>query len=385
MNRSLIKQITNVKNNSTFLLIIFSVSVFVGGLTTYVDNKPDLKKSSALKEKSPEIKDLLSENKFKKKVELYARLIERIGPEQAQEELHSSGVPYTGQMHLLNHTVGDFIWNKFGPSGITRCRDYFSSSCYHGFILNAIGDGKIENINLVMNECKKTGSPPSYMQCAHAVGHGFLAYVGYSNLMEGLSLCDSVKKDIADFAVDYCYNGVFMENVWGLHEGRPSPDRWVSDEDMYYPCNYEGLTREHLPECWYNQAIYINNKFFEGDIVKVAYVCASLEEGGSQYMCFDGAFRSLHSMTESNVARKYEICSQMPDGWKEKCIAIQASASFQQGDRSLPFKICSDTKIGKKDCYEELFKMIKWVINSSDERISLCNKIPKEYRIDNCI
>ena len=43
----------------------------------------------------------------------YLKLIEKIGPEKAQEEFYHSGLPFNGQTHLLNHTVGDYLYKKY--------------------------------------------------------------------------------------------------------------------------------------------------------------------------------------------------------------------------------------------------------------------------------
>ncbi|HSW47835.1 MAG TPA: hypothetical protein VLG67_02030 [Candidatus Saccharimonadales bacterium] len=360
-----------------FILAVFAGSILAPIIGTSNNHRPNLPP------RSKEIQAILSEKDFRKQVAQYTKLIERVGPIEAQEEFQHSGIPFTGQMHLLNHTVGNIIWKKYGPKGITMCKDYFSSSCYHGFILNAIGDGKLDNINLAMKECKKVGWE-SYLQCAHAVGHGFLAYLGYANMMKALDMCDQVKTNIKDFAANYCYNGVFMENIWGLHEGRPSPDRWVSKDDMRFPCDYKELKERHLPECWYNQALHLNNEFFHGDLVKVAKVCDTVEGDRSKYMCFDGVFRSLHSMTANDIPKKFDKCKQMPNGWEETCIALQAGASFQQGDRELPFIICAETKVGKSKCYQEIANSIQGNIYKVAEKNELCKRIPNEYRMGVC-
>jgi hypothetical protein len=384
MGRSRKKNFKEKKDSNASLGILFILALVIGILLPKVFNNSQSKNLTRQEvEKREEINKILLEKSFKKQVELYTKLIERVGPEQAQEDLQHSGVPFTGQMHLLNHTAGNIIWKKFGPSGISKCKNYFSSSCYHGFILNAIGDGNVDNINPVMSECKRTGRS-SYFQCAHAVGHGFLAYVGYANLIEGLKMCDQVRSNVHDFEVNACYNGVFMENVWGLHEGRPSPDRWVKADNMNFPCDYEGLKEEHLPECWYNQIFYLNNEYYHGDYVKLSQVCINVEGNRSRSMCFDGIFRSLHSRTANDLSKKFEVCRQMPQDWQETCISIQAGAAFQQGDRELPFKICSQAVIGKSKCFQDIAGSIQFYIKDNGEIESLCNKIPIEYRVGVC-
>src|SRR3989344_725492 len=60
--------------------------------------------------------------------EVLKQLLERVGPVEAQEEMFRSGLPFTGQTHLLIHTVGNYIYDKYGPGGLSLCRDYFLSA-----------------------------------------------------------------------------------------------------------------------------------------------------------------------------------------------------------------------------------------------------------------
>lgn len=380
MTKKHIKQ-TTFPFGKLFLVALFALALCVG----YIYSNKRATSTSIDKKSKQEIElvKIKESNNIDEQRRLYTKLLDRVGPEKAQEGFQHSGVQFTGQMHLLNHTAGDYIWEKYGVSGITKCKDYFSYSCYHGFILNALGGGNLKNIDLIMAECKKQGVD-SYAQCSHAVGHGYLAYVGYANLLKGLDLCDQTQMRVSDFQVSYCHNGVFMENIWGLHEGRPSPERWVSATDMRYPCNDPRIAETYLPECWYNQSIHMMNAFFNGDLVKVAQVCNDVQGEKSKYMCFDGTFRSLNTATENNIEAKFEKCKQMPEGWKETCIAVVISASFQQGDRVLPFRICADTEFGKKECYIKLIDSISYSIKSDQERDMLCQRIPLEYRETRC-
>ena len=364
------------------LFLILAGSLLVGYLIGHHITPLPKETPAPLKTSGVEIKKILSASDPKEQDAWYLKLIKRVGPEEAQDDLEHSGIVFTGETHLLNHTVGNYIWKKYGAAGLSKCKDYFSSSCYHGFVLNAIGDGNVKNIDAIMKECKKQGLS-NYAQCAHAVGHGFLAYVGYANLLEAINLCDQTKQRVPDFEVSYCHNGVFMENVFGLHEGKPSALRWIKADDILYPCDDPRLEERYLPQCWYNQALQLNN-VLHGDFVRIANICDSVQGKDNKYMCFDGVFRGLHSRTQNDIARKFSSCRQMPTDWINHCIAIQTSASFQQGDRVLPFTICAMTKFGQKECYEELAKMIDYDHHNGEDTSKLCNRIPAEYRKINC-
>jgi hypothetical protein len=373
------------KSNIPYLIFysfLFLATVWVGsqigeGFFT-ITNKSFAPSS----EKSPEIKKMLASHALKEQEYWYIKHIEKVGPVQAQDDFQHSGVPYNGQMHLLNHTVGDYIYKKFGPRGITMCKDYFSSSCFHGFIIRGIGNGNLDNVDTMMNECRKYGVA-TYAQCSHALGHGLLAWTGYENLLKALSICDEMEERAEGFVPNYCHNGVFMENIWGLHEGKPSPDRWVKASDIHYPCSDPRIAEKYLPECWYNQAIYMYSHL-KNDMQQVSKECQKVTGQKSQEMCFDAIFRNINTTTLDDIPLKFEKCESMPVNWRSKCIEIVASASYQQGDMSLPLKICSysmDENI-QKQCYKRLYTMVNQY-TGREGRYEFCMKIPSGYR-DSC-
>ena len=314
-------------------------------------------------------------------VKLYTKLIERVGPEQAQVDLLNSGLPFDGQTHLLNHTVGDYLYLKYGSAGLTQCRDYFLSSCYHGFILHAIADGGMPKVAEAFGFCYKK-SPTVFSQCAHAIGHGFLANAGYKNLVQALKTCDEAVSTIPNFPAFNCYDGVFMENIWAVHDGEPSPDRWIKERDFNYPCNDKRINDKYLHGCWSNQPSLVF-QFSNGDVKKVADVCSKIENSGFQETCFNGLARQIHPLTKGSAAKTLELCSLMPSlEWNNYCISINAQSSYSVGDRNTPFEICANINSGgKQDCYNRLFSTMKTYAKPEEDIKKLCSEITEtEWR-----
>src|SRR5437762_2668771 len=123
----------------------------------------------------PEIEALLATKEIEQQQAAIRTLLLRIGPEAAQEELLRSGLPFTGQSHLIIHTVGSMIYKKFGAQGISHCRPYFLGGCFHGFLINAISERGPDAVLDVWPACQKAG-PAVPDECAHAVGHGLLVW-----------------------------------------------------------------------------------------------------------------------------------------------------------------------------------------------------------------
>ena len=143
--------------------------------------------------------------------EVLEKLLDRVGPVEAQEQLFVSGLPFTGETHLLIHTVGNYIYDKYGLEGLPLCKDYFLSACYHAFILNALADHGLQGLADTMDKCA-LAAPGVAAQCAHGAGHGFVAWHDY-DLIKALLMCDELDAKDESIAYFNCYDDVFMENI----------------------------------------------------------------------------------------------------------------------------------------------------------------------------
>lgn len=329
---------------------------------------------------SNEIEQIKATQDLKAQTALYSQLLERVGPVEAQEQLYRSGLPFTGQTHLLNHEAGNYIYSKFGKQGLSYCRTYFLESCYHGFLLNIIGDGgksKIEDIREVMTSCTQAGqSVPS--QCAHAIGHGYVASIGYKSLPQALDKCDEVGGQIGNFPTYNCLDGAFMENVWAVHEGAPSPDRWVREGDNLYPCNAPEIDYHQYKACWSNQPSLLFQRL--GRIQPVAAVCAGLGDPTHRDTCYDGLARQIHPMTNGNADATFRLCSEMAE-MADFCVLTIVAAGFSVGDRATPFELCARiTESAKADCHNRLFGIMRTYVADARERQALCDKVVAPYR-----
>lgn len=347
--------------------------------------KPNIpnQKPSETALKAEEIVQIKQTSGVDTQVKLYKNLIERVGPEIAQEELLHSGLPFDGQTHLLNHTVGDYLYEKYGNEGLIHCKDYFLSSCYHGFVLRAIGDSGLDGLNPVIETCARKG-PSLMVQCSHAIGHGLLVWFDYPNLIRALQGCDEIGSKRKDFPLFNCYDGIFMENIWGVHNGKPSPDRWVKNADLLYPCTDPRIGEKYMNACWAEQPTIIY-QHSQGNITKVSSECLKLTNSTYQATCFDSLARQINPLTNGNIDRVFQLCSQVVDGWKDKCIFSNVIAFFSVGDRKLPFEICERIHAdSRQTCYGTLAGVISVNVSSQEDRRNLCNKIPDPAMRKNC-
>lgn len=376
------KNLTQNLEKSILIAGIIAVSLFLAFQFGILSLGTRFQKDNS---SNSEIAGIKATQNLDEQVKLYTELIKRVGPGEAQEDLFKSGLPFTGQTHLLNHTVGDYLYQKYGPAGLLQCQDYFLSSCYHGFILHAIGEGGMPEVGKVFAECRKSGQTV-FSQCAHAIGHGFLANVGYKNLTEALKTCDQAINTMPEFPAFNCYDGVFMENIWAVHEGEPSPDRWVKPSDVEYPCNDNRIEDKYILACWSNQPS-LAYRFFEGDVKKVAdNLCAKVKRPEHQQMCFDGLARQIHPLTEGQSRKTLELCSLMPSmKWNNFCVSVNAGASYSVGDRNVPYEVCADVVAeGKEECYGRIFSMMRAYQKPGEDLKNLCAKVSDQNFRQKC-
>lgn len=331
----------------------------------------------------PEMKDILGSDQTAR-LTAARKLVERVGVEEALEILEHSPLPHTGEGHLAVHQIGFYAYQKYGLESILKCKDYFLYACYHGTIIEAASDQGFEAIAKMTDYCK--ASPVRHFQCVHAAGHAILAIWDYPNLPDALKTCDDIYEKDREFpnALSSCHNGVFMENLFGVHDwgtGKEAQRSWLS-EDPFFPCNDFG--EKYQRGCWLNQAARIY-QMYGGDIPKTAETCQKIEDAQYVEWCMDNLARQIHPLTNGDITRVFTLCPLVGDAWREHCVAVNAGAYYSVGGRQEAINVCRqalpDTK---QHCYNlVLGQIISDPIDKSQKDI-LCQQLEMPFR-DQCL
>jgi hypothetical protein len=341
---------------------------------------------SSIDQDSPEIRHILALQRSKDQEPHLVRLLDRIGPEATQEKLVKSGLPFTGETHLLVHTIGKYIYEKYGSAGLKMCKDYFLSACFHAFIIEDLSDNGISGLINTMNDCKKVGIHV-FSQCVHAAGHGFVVWNDY-DLVTALYMCDELIANTENAPSFHCYDGVFMENLFSVHEGKLSDKRWINDSDPYYPCNDPRIPEKYLPGCWGNQASLMY-KMYHGDLKKVALGCDGVANPKHQEKCYDNFARQIHPDTVGKSEKAFELCKNATGKrWQNFCLTVLVGASFSVGDRTkMPYEICKGMPDGreKRNCYIYLFGLISYSEKDKNKATSYCKNVLEEDFKRECV
>ncbi|MDQ5900882.1 MAG: hypothetical protein QG600_460 [Patescibacteria group bacterium] len=380
--------LTLLKINKRFITVVISIillNIILFSGYFFISNKSTSTGVSKVSAYSQEIQGIKETKVTKVRDQLYRQLIERVGPTLAQEELLHSGIPFDGEAHLLNHTVGDWLYTEYDAKGMIYCKDYFLSSCYHGFLIRSIAEHGMGQLSEIMGECYKV-SVATATQCAHAIGHGLLAWREYKNLPQALADCDTVATLVENFTAYNCYDGAFMENNWAVHtNGKPSPDRWIDLKDPSYPCYDDRIAEKYRKACWSNQPQMAYKDIFKGDLTQAGQLCTTVENEEYKATCFDSVARQMTPLVGNDKNKVVLYCDKMPVGWKSLCVISIANSFYSMGDRIFPFELC---RILPDDAPQACYEILQHQFTSYPleiiEKRSMCSKIPEEYKIEVC-
>lgn len=350
---------------ASFLKSVFSVTA----PTANTESAEPAEIKKLLAEKNPEIQKMIVYD-----------LAKKYGPLKALEYMRNSGFPFTGQAHLLVHEIGNFAYTTYGEDALKYCDESFLSACYHGVILHELGDRGLTGVSAMITRCQDAGKPV-FTQCSHAAGHGFLAWKDYK-VLEALPLCDRLGVIDPSIPLFNCYDGVFMENIFGVHEGQPSSNRMVKADDPRYPCN--AVPEKYQNGCWANQATLMY-QLFSGDLQKVALACDAVKNEQYKKTCYNNLARQIHPLAGGDITETVKLCSVAGETWKDYCLLTVAGAAFSVGDRAvMPYQICATLQEeSKKTCYTTLFGLIALYGDTEERRAEFCRYItePDEKRM----
>jgi hypothetical protein len=262
---------------------------------------------------------------------------------------------------------------------LKACDDSFLSACYHGVILNALGDHGMEGVSELLVRCTSAGTHV-VSQCSHGAGHGFLAFSDYK-VLDALPMCDTLVGMNSSVPSFNCYDGVFMENIFGVHEGKPSPNRMVKQGDPLYPCS--AVAEKYQGGCWANQATLLFQEY-RGDYSKVAKVCDGLTNKEHQRICYHNFARQIHPSTFGKTDEAVDLCKHATgQDWQDQCLITLVEAAFSVGDRELCGKVAGAQK--QDACYNTLFQQINYYAGSVATKRTWCGFIADNARKQACI
>lgn len=136
--------------------------------------------------------------------------IAAVGGVAAYEEFGVEAQGYEfGARHVLAHLFGRALYQVEGLKGVGACDSNYSYGCFHQFLGEAIAGHGLASAAELNESCRSQDTNQKRIACQHGIGHGVLAYSGYSeaDLHKALDACRSY----SDATLGGCYSGAFME------------------------------------------------------------------------------------------------------------------------------------------------------------------------------
>lgn len=127
------------------------------------------------------------------------------GGANAYEQLAAAALSRTlNDQHAMAHAFGEALYRTLGLGGISACDTRFAYGCWHEFTARAILEEGIGAAKRLHERCEGD------LSCEHGIGHGLIAYGGYTvkSLRNALAKCNELPS--ADPSAG-CRSGIFME------------------------------------------------------------------------------------------------------------------------------------------------------------------------------
>ncbi len=288
--------------------------------------------------------------------------IAAVGGIAAYKEFGVEAAKYDfGARHVLAHLFGKALYTVEGLSGVSACDSNYSYGCFHQFLGEAIGEHGFAAAATLNTTCEQQASQFKQITCQHGIGHGVLAYSGYTqdDLLKALDACHSFSG--ADLGG--CYSGAFMEynvrlmispdlGVRDYAEMRPLP----KDGDFEAPC--DAVSDAYRPSCvlllpqWWDTALLHDDHSAQG-FADMGDKCHTVAKHiGMGDLCFQGI--GLVTGTDPQLAMS--LCDATSKNTQEQLQCRSFSAHFITSELGVSegIKVCAGLT-GKDKTYCESY------------------------------
>ena len=261
--------------------------------------------------------------------------IREIGGPAAYKEFSASMQKIDLQRaHDHAHAFGEALYEVEGMKGVSVCDLQFNLGCIHTFFGRAVADLGIPKLADINTSCSDAPMPKSLF-CHHGIGHGLMAYFGYSeaDLKQVLSLCDGLPND----PLKGCDIGAFMEYSQQSMLGSSAQIRTVTGGDWNLPCDAVDARDQQVcyfyqPQ-WWSVVLEFEHVTGVDAFKKMGALCEALPSKDLAIRCFEG----LGHMTPFNITVDESVVTSLCNATSENkdyaldCRYYAASTFFLEG------------------------------------------------------
>jgi hypothetical protein len=320
--------------------------------------------------------------------------------------LKHSMLPVGIDAHALGHGIGEIMYPQEGIAGMSLCTHDFGNACSHTMVIGALmehGTGALPDIQTACHDAP--GGAASYVECFHGLGHGMLAFNGYS-IERSVDMCEKVGSAQFDHRDSLeCFGGALMELMSG---GGHDQDIWAAKRAYYLQsdnpfglCQQDYLSLEYQAMCYKYLTPFAYESFgtnaanpSEEAILGVFRECAKLptDQTTLRRACFGGQGKEFvetalgrhHTGSITPTSKQLEkmqywcSLSEFDDGYRYCAESVIASL-YSGGEHSYlaPLQYCSMLPaIDRSMCYARITTEVSHAVTDAQSRQHYCSLLP---------
>lgn len=274
----------------------------------------------------------------------WASRISEVGGMRAYDELAEEiASAREGRRYKAAHIFALALYDKEGIEGVRVCDERFGRGCLHEFMGQGVLRSGIDSAQKLLNECHEERPSENYY-CAHALGHGFVAYFGYEekNLPPALSACHVLRP--AELGTS-CDLGVFFE--YNLQVNRYVGGvvvRPMSTGGELGACeSLAGLGRKmclySLAQWWVATLAAVADTSEEKVRTMLSY-CDSVPEAEGREICRTGVARYIPQIAGFDIEKAKVLCKETFSKEVATCQIYAASLVLVERGRDAVRAMC---------------------------------------------
>jgi hypothetical protein len=341
---------------------------------------------------------------------LFTELAQEKGGEVAFDLMKVAELPFGLDTHLLGHSIGEILFKQRGIAGMSLCTHDFRNACSHTMVIGALLEEGTSALPQIREACHAApGGPGAYTMCFHGLGHGVLAFNGYS-MERTIDMCDELgTAKFNDREAVECFGGAIMEIIGG---GGHDPEIWSEQREKYLTpdnpfgiCQQSFVTDKYRPMCYNYMTPYAYEAFgadmsapSDSVFTAVFKECEKIShtENALRQSCFGGQgkefiglavgrnFSSDLKPTVKQLGQMRDWCAlaTSKDGYTY-CSEAVVSSLYWGGENpfATPLEYCSlQPSENHDDCIFQMIRNVSFYNQDTGYRQAFCEALPESNR-----